>query len=197
MKNLILLLIVFLTGCLYIPNKKIYATSLTPEWNVGIAANSSARVVSTLASTDLPNLKSNQKTNVSADFTLLVIGDENSFDCRKAREREADNIQVNFWFQLPDREIYTYTFTNNQAWLTSANGTRYHLQPTEYNSSKKVAYQTYNLNKLSYPQSYQYFKTPLLCEQLEGAVFELGGIYKDGVPLPLIKFRINHLQGKR
>jgi hypothetical protein len=70
MKNLILLLIVFLTGCLYIPNKKIYATSLTSEWNVGIAAASSARVVNTLASTDLPNLNSSQKTWVSADFTL-------------------------------------------------------------------------------------------------------------------------------
>lgn len=193
MKKLIFLqlLIIFLPACVFAPNKLIYVTPLSSEWNTYVYVSSYARVDSVLR---VDYGQNKYRVMVSADFSLLVVGGEYKM-CQKARDREDDVIQVKFWFDANDKEKHTYIFNNNKVWLTSVNGNRYHLQPTEYNSSKKISYQTYNFSKFRYPERDQYFQTPLLCGQLEGAVFELRGLYKDGVELPPIKFRINHKSG--
>ena len=194
MKKLFILTTIMLSACSFFPDKDIYVTSLTPEWTSGITATSSGKVVNFLTSTINPkDSRTSGRIYVAVDLTLQVV--DGKYDmCRKAREREKDRIPIQFWFGGYERKEYTYKYDSSKVWLMSANGIKHHLQQTEHYSSKKLPYKIYNQAEMLSPQRTLYFKNPLLCEQLEGAVFELRGFYEDGKELPPIIFRINHVK---
>ncbi len=90
---------------------------------------------------------------------------------------------------MADERIQDYTFNNTQVYMIK-NGKRYNLQPID-SQNNNIIQTTLSINNGL--RRNHYFRLPLVCSELNEAIFEISGIYKNGKELPPIKFRINLL----
>jgi hypothetical protein len=191
---------IVLVSCVHASPPNITPTSLSNEWRTGMSYRGSDEVLAFLRSTENSPSTYNQ-TVISVSFILLTRNSNSKIACQDTPLYNSDNISININLGNQDAKNYNYTFDNSRVWLTSREGVRYHLQPTGSKSNIFVPFQVYNLTErrvlrngatIHSSNRAHHFKTPLLCEALEGAIFELRGLYRDGMELPPLKFRINY-----
>ena len=197
-----LILSLFTLGCTT-SQPTIQPTSLSSEWNTGMAVYGVNRVVATYKPTDVPRVTSDKKTNVGIEFSPVAYSNNRPMACRNTPNSNRSVIKVNFSFEYKDAKNNEYTFDNSKVWLTKKNGAKFNLSPVDYYSNISRSAGIYDLNGPITPKNdgsgefhnpgVHYFKSTLICEELEGAIFELRGLYRNGQELPPIKFRINYI----
>ena len=78
---------------------------------------------------------------------------------------------------------YKYQFDTSKVYLITSSQ-KYHLKEIDYATGEPIDYGMKDIN-----ESYRYH-LPIICEQLDGASFEISGIYQNGVELPPIQFQV-------
>lgn len=133
-------------------------------------------------------------TVISVNFTASLIPLD-SPDC-KTNTKELGYNSVSILFsKLSDSE---YRFNTGKFYII-ANNKRYNLKLLD----GKVTETTYNITPQEtkeggyyWPNRHYKYRLPLLCDELNNAVVEISGIYKDGVEMPPIKFKINIIKNE-
>lgn len=183
--------IIFLAGCAYTnsgssgytdSNPAISVSSLNNYWNVSTGDRWFANVVVYPAGG-----KSNQGT-IYVDFTSLLTAYK-SGNCKEATKKSNyDTIQIRFVSQKPNT---LYKFSNGKVWLNKGDR-RHNLLPENTNLDTKYLLSTAANNRTpKWDSLYFKYKSPILCNDLDGIIFEMSGIYEGRQELPPIKFRIN------
>ncbi len=103
-----------------------------------------------------------------------------------AKEHKMDIMYIRFW-NLTDK----YQFDTAKVYLITSSQ-KYHLKAIDYDTGEPIDYSMIkgNNNNINHSK-YIFYRLPLIREELEGASFEISGIYKNGVELPPIKFQIS------
>lgn len=111
-----------------------------------------------------------------------------------------DSMSLYFYSFPPFNELagYKYQFNTAKAYLITSSQT-YHLKAVDDRTGKPIDYSINDLGdylegyKPEYGEPvykfYRYY-VPVTCEQLNGASFEISGIYQNDVELPPIQFRV-------
>lgn len=163
-------------------SQRISVTSLGNYWKISVGYYAQISITP-------------QDTLTNMSRTVIVWGlsdaitDNNGIDCKTNVLNSKKNIaQLNF-SSLADERIQDYTFNNTQVYMIK-NGKRYNLQPID-SQNNNIIQTTLSINNGL--RRNHYFRLPLVCSELNEAIFEISGIYKNGKELPPIKFRINLL----
>ena len=92
-----------------------------------------------------------------------------------------------------------YQFDTSKVYLITSSQ-KYHLKPVDYETREPIGYSIndldgkfYRKNNYIYGPRLHYYHLPIICKQLDGAYFEISGIYQNGVELPPIKFQVSVL----
>ena len=182
MKQVFLCLISFILICCssVYSSQRISVTSFGNYWKVSVGYYAQISITP-------------QETLTNMSRTVIVWGlsdaitDNNGTDCKKNVLNSKKNIvQLNF-SSLADERTQDYTFNNAQVYMIK-NGKRYNLQPVD-SQNNNIAQATLSINNGL--RRNHYFRLPLVCSELNDAIFEISGIYKNGVNYPSIQFKIH------
>ena len=161
-------------------SQRISVTSLGNYWKINVGYYAQVSI------TPQDTLKDMSRTVISFGLSN-IIKNNNDAICKETVLQTNNNIDHLNFSMLADERMNLYSFNNAKTYLIK-NGKRYNLQPINSNNIN-VSKTTISINN-GLNRSF-YFKSPLVCSDIDGAVWEISGFFKNGVELPPIQFKTN------
>lgn len=178
----ILAFLLFCCSSVY-SSQRISITSLDNYWKMNVGYYAQVSI------TPKETLKEMSRTVIFFGLSNAIT-DNNGVECKKNILHDKKNIAHLSFSSLANVRNTKYTFNNAQIYMIK-NDRKYKLQPV--NSENNNVDQTTSSINNGRNRSH-YFRLPLVCSELDDTMFEILGIYKNGIEYPLIKFKIHLLK---
>lgn len=197
-KKYLIFLVLLITDCaIASDNKLLSIQSDNIFWRINTTADEAANVVAVEKDTVKKFTSTVVKVNLAPALTN-VWGNT----CYEFVKRQKGNKMLLSFSSLSEPKKNNYQFNSADVYLKTSLR-NYHLKLIDNYTGQYLDYSTNNVNDKGYYKnnhyyspSFYYYQLPVICDQLDGAIIEISGIYKDGVELPPIKFKMNIIKNE-